>query len=108
MKEIKFIRECQRSNDFSRTYLSGRDQDSNLLTSLGELIRLDRAVVVEIEVLEVLEQNSFFVLVAACFLSKLSLDALLEAAYTNSLVRLIFNKGFRQGSGYQRCLDNDS
>ena len=88
--------------------MSGRDQDSNLLTSLGELIRLDRAVVIEIEVLEVLEQNSFFVLVAACFLSKLSLDALLEAAYTNSLVRLIFNKGFRQGSGYQRCLDNDS
>ena len=88
--------------------MSGRDQDSNLLTSLGELIRLDRAVVVEIEVLEVLEQNSFFVLVATCFLSKLSLDALLEAAYKNSLVRLIYNDGFRRGSRYQRCLDIDS
>ena len=74
--------------------MSSGDHDADLLDSLGELIRLDRAVVVEIEVLKVLEQNSFFILVATCFLGKLCLYALLEAANTNSWVRLVFSEGF--------------
>ena len=88
--------------------MSGRDQDSNLFTGLGELVGLNRAVVVQIKVLKVLEQNSFFILVATCFLGKLCLYALLEAANTNSWVRLVFSKGFCRGSEHQRYLDGAS
>ena len=45
----------------SLTYLSGGDHDANLLDGLGELIRLHSAVVVQVEVLESLEENSFLV-----------------------------------------------
>ena len=76
--------------------MSSGDQDSNLFACLGELIGLNRAVVVQIKVLKVLEQNSFFVLIATSFLGKLGLNALLETANTNSWVlrvRMVFREG---------------
>lgn len=39
------------------TYLLGWDHDTDLLNSLGELIRFDSAVTIEVEVLERLLQH---------------------------------------------------
>jgi len=50
--------------------LSGGDHDSDLLDSLGELLRLDCSVVVQVEVLEALHEDRLFALDAACFLRK--------------------------------------
>ena len=41
-----------RSSYCRRTYLFGWDLDTDLLDSLGELIRLNGSIVVEVEVLE--------------------------------------------------------
>ena len=60
------------------TYLSGGDHDTNLLDSLGELIGLHSAVVVQVEVLESLQQNGFLVGVTASFLGELLLEGFLE------------------------------
>ena len=62
------------------TYLSCWDHDTNLLNGLGELIRLNSSVVVQIEVLESLKQNCLFVGVAGRLLGQLLLEALLKAA----------------------------
>ena len=70
------------------TYLSSGDHDTDLLDSLGKLIGLDGAVVVQVKVLEGLEQNGFLVGVARSFLGKLGLESLLEAASTKMGVRL--------------------
>ena len=62
------------------TYLSGGDHDTDLLDSLGELIRLHSAVIVQIEVLEGLEEDSLLVGGSRGLLGKLLLQALLKAA----------------------------
>ena len=78
--------------------MSGRDQDSNLLACLGKLVGFDRAVVVQIEVLKILKKNGFFVGVARCLLSKLSLYALLE---TTSIKKQEGEVGFYLGPSTQ-------
>ena len=42
----------------AETYLLGRDHDADLFDGFGELIRLDEAGVVQIEVLEALLEDS--------------------------------------------------
>ena len=61
------------------TYLSGGDHDTDLLDSFGELIRLHSAVIVQIEVLEGLEEDSLLVGGSRGLLGKLLLQALLKA-----------------------------
>ena len=61
------------------TYLSSGDHDTDLLDSLGELIRLNSAVVVQVKVLEGLEEDSLLVCGAGSLLGKLLLQALLKA-----------------------------
>ena len=61
------------------TYLSSGDHDTDLLDSLGELIRLNSAVVVQVKVLEGLEEDSLLVSGAGSLLGKLLLQALLKA-----------------------------
>jgi len=58
--------------------LSSGDHDADLLDSLGELIGLDSAVIVEIEVLEGFKQNCFFIGSSRGFLRKLLLQSFLE------------------------------
>ena len=67
--------------------MSGWDHDTDLLDGLGELIRLDSAVVVEIEILEGLEENGLFVGVTGSFLGQLLLKGFLETVETNEFVR---------------------
>ena len=59
LKEIKINRRITNFEVGAKvlkcTYLSGWDQDSNLFACLGELVGLDRAVVVQVKVLKVLE-----------------------------------------------------
>ena len=59
--------------------MSGGDHDTDLLDSLGELIRLHSAVVVQVEVLESLEEHSLLIGRAGGLLRKLLLERLLEA-----------------------------
>ena len=58
--------------------MPGGDHDADLLDGLGELIRLDSAVVVQVEVLEGLEEHGLLVAVAGRLLGKLLLKRLLE------------------------------
>jgi hypothetical protein len=60
------------------TYLSCGDHNANLLDGLSELIGLDSAVIVEIEVLEGFKQNCLFVSCSRGFLRKLLLKRFLE------------------------------
>jgi hypothetical protein len=59
--------------------LSGGDHNTDLLNSLGELIRLNSAVIVQIKVLESLQENGFLVGDAIRFLSQLLLECSLKA-----------------------------
>ena len=61
------------------TYLSGGDHDTDLLDSLGKLIRLHSAVVVQVEVLESLEEDGLLVGGARGLLRQLLLKRLFEA-----------------------------
>ena len=69
------------------TYLSGWDHDTDLLNGLGELIRLNGSIVVEIEILEGLEEDGLFVGVTGSFLGQLLLEGFLETVQTNEFVR---------------------
>ena len=62
--------------------MSRGDHNADLLDGFGELVRLDRAVIVEVEVLEGLEEDSFLIGVTAGLLRKLLLEGLLETART--------------------------
>ena len=62
----------------TETYLFGWDLDSDLLDGLGELIRLDGSVVVQIKVLESLLKNGLFGLGALGLLSKFVFQFSLE------------------------------
>ena len=62
--------------------MSRGDHNADLLDGFGELVRLDRAVIVEVEVLEGLEEDGFLVGVTAGLLRKLLLEGLLETART--------------------------
>jgi hypothetical protein len=70
------------------TYVSGGDHDTDLFHSLGELLRLDEAVVVEVEVLEALEEHGFLGLAAAALLGELLDEFLLETKVSNALTWL--------------------
>ena len=59
--------------------MSGGDHDTDLLDSLGELIRLHSAVVVQVEVLESLEEDGLLVGGARGLLRQLLLKRLFEA-----------------------------
>ena len=63
--------------------MSRGDHDADLLDGFGELVRLDRAVIVQVEVLEGLEEDGFLVGVSARLLRKLLLEGLLETARTH-------------------------
>lgn len=56
------------------TYSSRRDLDADLLDGLGELLRLDSAVVVQVKVLERLREDGLLSLGAAGFLHELVLE----------------------------------
>ena len=58
--------------------MSGRDHDADLLDSLGELIGLHSAVVVQVEVLERLHEHGLFVGGTASLLGQLCLERFLE------------------------------
>ena len=60
------------SKNVECTYLLGWDHDTNLLNSLGELIRLDCSVTVQVEILEGPEDDCLLVLVTMGLLGKLS------------------------------------
>ena len=55
------------------------DHDADLFNGLGKFIRLNGAVVVEIEVLEGLEEDGLFVEVATSLLGELGADFLFKA-----------------------------
>ena len=63
------------------TYLTGGDHDADLLNGAGELIGLDSAVVVEVEVLEGLDEDHLVVGGAVALLAELLLEFLLETAH---------------------------
>ncbi len=67
------------------TYLLGGDLDANLLDGLGELIGLNGAVVVQVEVLEGLEEDLLFRLGASGLLGQLVLELSLEAGGAGSM-----------------------
>ena len=74
------------------SYLAGGDHDSDLLNRLGELLGLDSAVVIKVEVLEGLEEHLFLALDATGFLAQLVLEFFLEAAQSgNAATYLAFN-----------------
>ena len=60
------------------TYLLGGDHDTDLLDSLGEFIGLNRAGVVQVEVLERLGEHLLFRSNARCLLLQLVLQFSLE------------------------------
>ena len=59
--------------------MSGRDHDTDLLNSLGELIGLNSTVIVKIEVLEGLQEDGLLVGGARSLLGKLRLQRFLKA-----------------------------
>lgn len=61
------------------TYLSGGDHDANLLNGFGELIRLNSAIVVQVEILESLKKNGLLVSVTVGLLGQFLLKSSLEA-----------------------------
>ena len=67
------------------TYLSSGDHDTDLLDSLGELIRLNSAVVVQVKVLEGLEEDSLLVCGARRLGRKLGLQTLFETSHMHKL-----------------------
>ena len=70
--------------ELTATYLSRGDHNADLLNGFGKLVRLDRAVIVEVEVLEGLEEDGFLVGVTARLLGKLLLEGLLETALAHT------------------------
>lgn len=70
------------------TYVSSGDHNSDLLDGLGELLGLDGAVVVEVEVLEALEEHGFLGLAAARLLGELFDEFLLETKVSSTLTLL--------------------
>ena len=66
----KETRESAFLSSGNAAYLLGGDHDANLLDCFGELLGLDGAVVVKIEVLESLHQDGFLALCAAGLLCK--------------------------------------
>ena len=75
------------------TYLTGGDHDTNLLDGLGELIGLDSAVVVKIEVLESLKQDGFLVGGASGLLGELLLQLTLKT--TNKIRNVLHLDGWK-------------
>ena len=67
------------------TYLSGWDLNSNLLDGLGELVWLNGAIVVEIEVLESLHEDLLLGLGSSCLLRQLVLEFSLKTKETNGV-----------------------
>jgi len=69
------------------TYLFGWNLDSNLLDGLGELIGLNGAVVVEVEVLEGLLEDGLLGLGALGFFSELVLELSFKAEWKKKNVK---------------------
>jgi hypothetical protein len=66
------------------TYLSCGDHDANLFDCFGKLIRFDSAIVVKIKVLEALQEDLLFALVASCLLGQLFDKFLFKTKCTKS------------------------
>ena len=64
------------------TYLSGGDHDTNLFDSLGELIWFNCSIIVQIEVLESLKEDSLLIGVTSGLLGQLLLEGFLDTIKT--------------------------